>query len=93
MALESYEKAKARLERGELDESFRLFTEFIDGPDSSLHADELTDSYNARGHIRYLWVDFDEAIQDYTEAIKRNPNLAVAHYNRGQVHYRLGERL
>ena len=87
----AYQKAKACLEKGELDESFKLFTEFIDDPDNQLRSEELTDSYNARGHIRYLWVDFDEAISDYTEAIKRSPNFAVAHYNRGQVHYRLGK--
>ena len=91
MALSDYEKAKLCLERGELDESFRLFSSFIDESTSGGHPEELTDSYNARGHIRYLWVDFDDAIRDYTEAIKRDPSLAVAHYNRGQVHYRLGE--
>lgn len=93
MALESYHKAKLCLENGELDESFKLFTAFIDDPNSLRLDEELTDSYNARGHIRYLWVDFDDAIKDYTAAIKRNPDFAVAHYNRGQVHYRLGELL
>ena len=87
----AYLRAKACLERGELDESFKLFSEFIDDPDSVLHPEELADSYNARGHIRYLWVDFDDAISDYSEAIKRSPNFTVAHYNRGQVHYRLGK--
>ena len=91
MAMVSYRKAKICLEKGELDESFKLFTQFIDDPESPTHPEELTDSYNSRGHIRYLWVDFDDAINDYTAAIERNPNLAVAHYNRGQVHYRLGE--
>ena len=93
MALDSYQKAKVYLTEGQLDESYRLFTKFIDDQSSLLHPDELTDSYNARGHISYLWVDFDDAIKDYTEAIKRNPNFAVAHYNRGQVHYRLGETI
>ena len=91
MALADYQQAKLCLERGELDESFRLFSSFIDDPNSVVHSEELTDSYNARGHIRYLWVDFDDAIKDYTAAIKRDPCLVVAHYNRGQVHYRLGE--
>ena len=91
MALADYHEAKLRLEEGELDESFRLFSAFIDDPNSVVHSEELTDSYNARGHIRYLWVDFDDAIRDYTEAIRKNPSFAVAHYNRGQVHYRLGE--
>ncbi|XP_071947481.1 uncharacterized protein [Antedon mediterranea] len=47
-------------------------------------------AYNNRGHLRYLCVDFDEAVDDYTEAIKYDEHLAVAYYNRGQIHYRLG---
>ena len=43
--------------------------------------------------LRYLWVDFDEAISDYTEAIELDPTFAIAYYNRGQIHYRLGECL
>ena len=93
MAEYMYQKAKLCLEKGKLDESFRLFSSFIDDPNSILYPEELTNSYNARGHIRYLWVDFDDAIMDYTEAIKRDPSFAVAHYNRGQVYYRLGERI
>ena len=93
MSLVLYREAKVCLDRGELDESFRLFTSFINDQNSVLHPEELTDSYNSRGHIRYLWVDFDDAIKDYTRAIKRNSSFPVAHYNRGQVHYRLGERL
>lgn len=85
-----YQRAKVCLEKGELDESFRLLTSFVSAAESATYHEELVDSYNARGHIRYLWVDFDEAIEDYSEAIRRNPNFAVAHYNRGQVHYRLG---
>ena len=93
MTLSGYQKAKLCLDRGELDESFRLFTRFIDDANSLSYPEELTDSYNARGQIRYLWVDFDEAVRDYTNAIKRDPSFAVALYNRGQVHYRLGERI
>ena len=50
----------------------------------------LAEAYNTRGQIRYLWVDFDEAVQDYTRAVQLDPGLAEAFYNRGQVHYRLG---
>ena len=39
---------------------------------------------------RYLKVDFTEAVADYTSAIEHNPVLAVAYYNRGLIHYRLG---
>lgn len=47
-------------------------------------------AYNNRGHLRYLCVDFDDAIDDYTKAVEYNENLAVAFYNRGQIYYRLG---
>ena len=50
----------------------------------------LADVYNTRGHIKYLWVDFNEAVEDYTAAITTDPTHAVAFYNRGQVHYRMG---
>ncbi len=50
-------------------------------------------NFNNYECFRYLWVDFDEAITDYTAALKLNPDFAVAHYNRGQVHYRLGKYL
>ena len=93
LKMDTYRKAKSLLENGELETSFKLFTDFISSQ-TSLEASELrkelTDAYNSRGHIRYLWVDFDEAIEDYSEAIKLDPDCAVAYYNRGQIHYRLG---
>lgn len=46
---------------------------------------------NDQGHKKYLNVDFDDAIVDYSQALNLYPNLAVAHYNRGTVHYRLGD--
>lgn len=91
--MEIYRKAKGLLEKGELDSSFEVFTDFINSQRASNHPEclaELTDAYNSRGHIRYQWVQFEEAIEDYTEAIKLDPNFAVAYYNRGQIHYRLG---
>lgn len=92
--MELYRQAKSLLEVKELDESFRVFTDFINcqrSLEQPEYRGELTDAYNSRGHIRYLWVDFDEAIEDYSEALKLDPKLAVAYYNRGQIHYRLGK--
>jgi len=91
--MEIYKKAKRLLETGQLEASFKLFSEFIEDRKDCGSPDllaELTDAYNSRGHIRYLWVEFDEAIEDYSEAIKLDPKFAVAYYNRGQIHYRLG---
>ncbi len=50
-------------------------------------------AYNNRGHLQYLQVDFDDAVADYSQSIRLYPTLAVAHYNRGLIHYRLGELL
>lgn len=52
--------------------------------------DILGNAYNYRGQIKYLRVDFDEAVDDYSQAIKLCPHFAIAYYNRGQIHYRLG---
>lgn len=48
--------------------------------------------YNERGQLRYLIVNFNGAIRDYTKAIELMPN-AVSFYNRGQVYYRLGKNI
>lgn len=93
--MELYKQAKNLLEKKELKSSFECFTAFIDTQKplpTPEWPEELTHAYNSRGHIRYLWVDFDEAIADYSEALKLDPNFAVAYYNRGQIHYRLGNR-
>ena len=38
---------------------------------------------NTRGHIKYLWVDFNEAVEDYVAAITTtDPNHAVAFYDK-----------
>ena len=91
--MECYQKAKEFLASKDLAGSFKHFSEFIERQRSLERPElkeQLVDAYNARGYIRYLWVDFDEAIEDYTEAIRRNPDFTVAYYNRGQIHYRLG---
>ena len=86
-----YKEAKGLLEKGELESSFERFTDFIDSGGGPELRKELTDAYNSRGHIRYLWVDFDEAVTDYTAAIELDSDFSIAYYNRGQIHYRLGK--
>lgn len=91
--MEVYREAKNLLEKQELESSFKLFTDFINsqrGLATPECWEELKDAYNSRGHIRYLWVDFDEAVTDYSAALELDSNFAVAYYNRGQIHYRLG---
>ena len=53
---------------------------------------KLSLSYNNRGFIHYNRVDFDEAVGDYTEAIKLDNSQHVTYYNRGLIHYRLGKK-
>ena len=55
----------------------------------SCSKEKLASAYNERGFTKYLFVDFDGAIDDYTKAIELK-ELAVYYYNRGLVHYRLG---
>ena len=92
--MDTYYRAKELYVQGNLTESHKLLTNFIESQrgisGNAAAAAELTDAFNTRGHIHYRWVDFDEAILDYSEAIKLDPKFAVAYYNRGQVHYRLG---
>ncbi|XP_066269353.1 tetratricopeptide repeat protein 32-like [Branchiostoma lanceolatum] len=59
-------------------------------PDSCERIQDLVTAYNNRGQIKYMRVDFDEAVEDYTAAIGVAPDVAVPYYNRGQIHYRLG---
>lgn len=93
--MDTYYRAKELYVQGNLTESHKLLTNFIESQrgisGNAAAAAELTDAFNTRGHIHYRWVDFDEAILDYSEAIKLDPKFAVAYYNRGQVHYRLGK--
>lgn len=49
----------------------------------------LAQLYNDRGLCRYLQVSFDDAVEDYTQALKLDPSLAVARYNRATIYYRL----
>lgn len=51
---------------------------------------DLATALNNRGQIKYLRVDFDAAMEDYTAAIQSQPAFEVPYYNRGLVLYRLG---
>ncbi|XP_075454541.1 tetratricopeptide repeat protein 32 isoform X2 [Ascaphus truei] len=57
---------------------------------SKCSIEDLAIAFNNRGQIKYFRVDFYEAMDDYTEAIRVNPNFEVPYYNRGVILYRLG---
>ncbi|CAK6434883.1 unnamed protein product [Pipistrellus nathusii] len=59
-------------------------------PGSECSPEDLATAYNNRGQIKYFRVDFYEAMEDYTSAIRIQPDFEVPYYNRGLVLYRLG---
>ena len=42
--------------------------------------------YNRRGYDYYMKADPDDAIRDFTEAIRLKPDFAAAYYNRGAAY-------
>ncbi|CAL8315671.1 unnamed protein product [Lota lota] len=69
-----------------------LYTQFISTclQKRACEANDLATAYNNRGQIKYLRVDFHEAIEDYTKAIHVDGRFEIPFYNRGLIHYRLG---
>ncbi|XP_053737001.1 tetratricopeptide repeat protein 32 [Synchiropus splendidus] len=69
-----------------------LYSDFISCCRESRNCDaaDLATAYNNRGQIKYLRVDFREAVEDYTSAIETDSRLEVPYYNRGLIRYRLG---
>lgn len=45
--------------------------------------------YNERGLCQYKMVCFDEAVEDFTNAVRLNPSLGAAYYSRATINYRL----
>ncbi|KAM3932389.1 tetratricopeptide repeat protein 32 [Leptodactylus fuscus] len=84
--------ANTELEKRNLDSAEELYGKIIERceQNSKCSADELAVAYNNRGQIKYFRVDFYEAMDDYTEAIRVKPKFEVPYYNRGLVLYRLG---
>ena len=46
--------------------------------------------YNNRGHARYMQVEFYTAKDDFDVAIRLDPDLGSAFYNRATILYRMG---
>ncbi|XP_018415393.1 PREDICTED: tetratricopeptide repeat protein 32 [Nanorana parkeri] len=86
------QRANEELGRRHLDVAEELYGEIIDSctHKSKCRSEDLATAYNNRGQIKYFRVDFYEAMDDYTEAIRLSPNFEVPYYNRGLVQYRLG---
>lgn len=73
-------------------EAEELYTKFISSCLQSRECDAngLATAYNNRGQIKYLRVDFTEAVEDYTAAIQTDSRFETPFYNRGLIRYRLG---
>ncbi|XP_072481318.1 tetratricopeptide repeat protein 32 [Notamacropus eugenii] len=93
-------EAHAHFLRGEHDEAEALYSAYIRQcacadrgacTDPSCTLQDLATAYNKRGQIKYLRVDFYEAVEDYTAAIRALPRFEVPYYNRGLVFYRMGQ--
>ncbi|XP_021371502.1 tetratricopeptide repeat protein 32-like [Mizuhopecten yessoensis] len=91
-----FEQAKTEESKGNRDKALEQYTQFINltcrndrSNYSKYMKEKLALAYNNRGFLRYLRVDFDEAIEDYTRSVSLDPDLAVTYYNRGTIHYRL----
>ncbi|XP_006191450.1 tetratricopeptide repeat protein 32 [Vicugna pacos] len=92
--------AQAHFEKGEYAEAEELYSAYIHqcacaasvgaAPGSKCRPEDLATAYNNRGQIKYLRVDFYEAMDDYTSAIDVQPSFEVPYYNRGLILYRLG---
>ena len=51
------------------------------------HKPKDTESYYKRGIAYYKKREYDKAIADFSEVIKRDPHFAEAYYNRGNAYW------
>ncbi|XP_041814191.1 tetratricopeptide repeat protein 32 [Chelmon rostratus] len=86
------ENAHSEFKRQNYEQAEELYTKFIASclQSRECEASDLATAYNNRGQIKYLRVDFHEAVEDYTSAIQTDSRLETPSYNRGLIHYRLG---
>ena len=71
----------------EVEDMFSTLLKESEGEADTIKARE----YNNRGHAKYMQVEFEEALKDYDQALKLDPSLTVAKYNRGTILYRLSK--
>ncbi|XP_044301136.1 tetratricopeptide repeat protein 32 isoform X2 [Varanus komodoensis] len=86
-------EAHAQFRERRFERAEELYGRFIDQcacSGTSALSHELATALNNRGQIKYLRVDFYEAMDDYTAAIEAQPDFEVPYYNRGLILYRLG---
>uniref|UniRef100_A0A8C5PA69 Tetratricopeptide repeat domain 32 n=1 Tax=Leptobrachium leishanense TaxID=445787 RepID=A0A8C5PA69_9ANUR len=91
MEKELLRAANAELGKRRLSEAEELYGKVIElcSQDRKCSNEDLAVAFNNRGQVKYFRVDFYEAMDDYTEAIRVNPSFEIPYYNRGLVLYRL----
>lgn len=84
--------ANSEFKKKNFKEAEELYTKFISSclKSRACEAGDLATAYNNRGQIKYLRVDFHEAIEDYSSATEADSQFETPFYNRGLIHYRLG---
>lgn len=89
---QTIEHAHDEFKKHNYKEAEDLYTKYISSCLKTRKCDvtDLASAFNNRGQIKYFRVDFNEAVEDYTSAIKANCQFEIPFYNRGLIHYRLG---
>ncbi|XP_078450541.1 tetratricopeptide repeat protein 32 [Lampetra fluviatilis] len=85
----SLQEADACLRERRLGRAEELYSGLLARRDR-LCKEDCAVALNNRGQIKYLRVDFYEAMDDYTQAIECNKDFPIPYYNRGLILYRLG---
>ncbi|XP_028996987.1 tetratricopeptide repeat protein 32 [Betta splendens] len=90
--LQIFEHANFEFDKHNHKQAEELYTKFISCCLRSRECESnvVATAYNNRGQIKYLRVDFYEAIEDYSSAVEADSLFEIAFYNRGLIHYRLG---
>ncbi len=76
--------AKTFFDQGNLDQAIKIFNEILSITDKK--SKNLFSYYSNRGRCYFEKGSFDEAFDDYSEAIKLEPNFALGYTFRGEVH-------
>jgi len=76
---------------GQFEKAEAECTELLEKYESDKNNSQLAVIFNNRGHARYMQVEFYTAKDDFDEAIKRDPMLASAYYNKATILYRMGD--
>ncbi|XP_068433146.1 tetratricopeptide repeat protein 32 [Clinocottus analis] len=86
------EYAHSEFKKQNFKQAEELYTKFISSCAQfrGCEASHLAGAYNNRGQIKYLRVDFKEAVEDFTSAIQTDSRFEIPFYNRGLIRYRLG---